>query len=164
MSVQIKVYNDHISIWNAGQLQAPLTVKKLLVTHPSMPYNPDIANTFFRAGLIEAWGRGTIKIIEDCKAYGIPAPAFSDAFSGLMVTFKKSKKKTSEKTSGKMSEKTSEKILILIKENKNITIAELAKKVGVTNRSIERNIQKLKKEKILQRIGSARGGYWKVSD
>ena len=154
--IQIKVYNDHISIWNAGQLQAPLTVKKLLVTHPSMPYNPDIANTFFRAGLIEAWGRGTIKIIEDCKAYGIPAPAFSDAFSGLMVTFKKSKKKTSEKTS--------EKILVLIKENKNITIAELANKIGVTNRSIERNIQKLKKEKILQRIGSARGGYWKVSD
>ena len=166
--IQIKVYDDHLSIWNAGELQEPLTVKKLLVTHPSMPYNPDIATTFFRAGLIEAWGRGTIKIIQDCKTFGLPTPTFSTEFSGLMVIFysstAKTSVKTSEKTSEKTSVKTSEKILVLMKENKNITIAELAKKIGVAKRSIERNLQKLKEEKQIERIGSARGGYWKVSD
>ena len=35
--------------------------------------------------------------------------------------------------------------------------------VGVTERSIERNIQKLQKENILERVGPAKGGYWKVS-
>ena len=35
-----------------------------------MPYNPDIANTFFRAGEIEAWGRGIDRIITACKNDG----------------------------------------------------------------------------------------------
>jgi ATP-dependent DNA helicase RecG len=46
--IQIKVYDNRISIWNAGELQTPLTVKKLLINHPSIPFNPDIATTFFR--------------------------------------------------------------------------------------------------------------------
>ncbi|HMQ46872.1 MAG TPA: GIY-YIG nuclease family protein [Saprospiraceae bacterium] len=32
----------------------------------AFPFNPDIASTFFRAGLIEAWGRETLKIMEEC--------------------------------------------------------------------------------------------------
>ncbi|MDX9907159.1 MAG: ATP-binding protein [Bacteroidales bacterium] len=53
------------------------TVGKLAEKHPSKPYNPDIANSFFRAGYIEAWGRGTIKIINACKAHRIAPPIFS---------------------------------------------------------------------------------------
>ncbi|MEN0051962.1 MAG: RNA-binding domain-containing protein [Bacteroidota bacterium] len=52
--IQIKVYSDRISIWNAGQLPKPLTIQKLFVPHPSLPFNPDVATTLFRAGMIEA--------------------------------------------------------------------------------------------------------------
>jgi ATP-dependent DNA helicase RecG len=55
--IQIKVYKDRINLWNAGQLPDNLTLDNLLTDHPSIPYNPDIATTFFRAGLIEAGGR-----------------------------------------------------------------------------------------------------------
>ncbi len=154
--IQIKVYDDRISIWNAGELPKPLTVKRLLVDHPSMPFNPDVATTFFRAGLIEAWGRGTIKIIEECQALNLPTPIFTDEFSGLQITFKN--KKGSVETSGKMSGK----ILVLVLENKKITIPELSKSIGVTERTIERNIQKLKKSNQLLRIGGAKGGHWEV--
>jgi ATP-dependent DNA helicase RecG len=64
--IQIKVYEDRINFWNAGQLPDSLTVDSLMTDHPSIPFNPDIATAFFRAGLIEAWGRGTLKIIEEC--------------------------------------------------------------------------------------------------
>ena len=64
--------------------------------------------------------------------------------------------------SGKLSGKTSEKILTLIKENQQITIAELAEKIGVTDRTIERNIQTLKEKQLLRREGGAKGGYWQV--
>lgn len=160
--IQIKVYDNHITIWNAGELPKPLTVKKLLVNHPSMPFNPDIATTLFRAGLIEAWGRGTIKIIEECKKFNLPPPVFTDEFSGLQVTFRNPQNKLSEKTSEKLSGKTSEKILVLVGENKNITIAELSQTIGVTERTIERNIQKLRKNKLLERIGGAKGGHWEI--
>lgn len=34
------------------------TVETLMAPHDSVPYNPDIANVFYRAGYIEHWGRG----------------------------------------------------------------------------------------------------------
>ena len=70
--------------------------------------------------------------------------------------------KTSEKVSVKASGKTSEKILGLIGENPLITIAELALLIGVTERSIERNLKKLQQEQRLSRNGSAKGGCWEV--
>ena len=60
--------------------------------------------------------------------------------------------------------KTSEKILQLILTNPRITIPELAAAIGVTERSIERNIQKLQQAEALKRIGPAKGVYWEVLD
>ena len=164
--IQIKVYDDHISIWNAGELPEPLTIKKLLVNHPSMPFNPDIATTFFRAGLIEAWGRGTIKIIDECKKHNLPTPIFTDEFSGLQVTFRSRKGSVmgSEKSSVIGSEKSSEKILTLMRENKTITISELARIIDISTRAIEKQLAKLKAENKVKRIGSPRAGYWEVTD
>jgi Fic family protein len=58
--------------------------------------------------------------------------------------------------------KTSEKIIHALDHNHTMTIAELAKTLGLSTRSIERNLQKLQKEGRLRRIGPARGGYWDV--
>ena len=70
--------------------------------------------------------------------------------------------KTSEKTLVKASEKTSEKILIEICGNRNVTIAELSRIVGVTTRSVERNLKKLQESGRLERIGPDKGGHWVV--
>lgn len=60
----------------------------LLSSHRSMPYNPDIANTFFRTGEIEAWGRGIERIITACKNDGFSTPEFRYDASGIWTTFK----------------------------------------------------------------------------
>ena len=87
--IQISVYSDKIIIWNEGQLPENWTVKNLLEKHASRPYNPDIANALFRSGYIESWGRGTIKIIRECKQAGIPEPVFSYDSSDISVEFRK---------------------------------------------------------------------------
>src|SRR5690606_20666959 len=56
--IQISVYKDKLMIWNEGQLPENWTIETLLDKHSSKPYNPDIANTLFRSGYIESWGRG----------------------------------------------------------------------------------------------------------
>ena len=61
--IQIRVYENKLEIINGGVLPEGWTVETLLSSHRSMPYNPDIANTFFRAGEIEAWGRGIERIV-----------------------------------------------------------------------------------------------------
>ena len=58
---QHAAYSRH---WNPGQLPADWTLEKLMAKHASHPFNPDIANAFFRAGLIESWGRGIERITE----------------------------------------------------------------------------------------------------
>jgi Fic family protein len=62
----------------------------------------------------------------------------------------------------KTSEKTSEKIVAALIRNSSITITELAKSVGVTTRSVERNLQKLQDQGRLRRVGADKGGYWDV--
>jgi predicted HTH transcriptional regulator len=66
--------------------------------------------------------------------------------------------------SGKTSGKTSGKILNAIRQNGEITIPELALLIGVTERSIERNIRQLQSADRLRRVGPAKGGHWEVSE
>jgi ATP-dependent DNA helicase RecG len=164
--IQISVYEDKIMLWNQGYLPATWTMEKLFEKHSSEPYNPDVASAFFRAGHIESWGQGILKIIKECKKENKPAPVFNYDAPGFTVTFETGVEKVSEETvvkvSGKTSGKTSGKIIILMSENINITIPELASLICVTERSIERSIQALQKSKKLERIGPAKGGYWKV--
>jgi predicted HTH transcriptional regulator len=70
-------------------------------------------------------------------------------------------KKGSEKIT-KSSEKSSEKIIQLIKTNAHITIKELAEQLNISTRAVEKNISKLKAENRVERIGSDKGGHWKV--
>ena len=60
------------------------------------------------------------------------------------------------------SKKTSEKIMRLIYQNKNITIEELALKCKVTQRSLERNIEKLKLNHKIKINGPDKGGAWEI--
>ncbi|MBD3661951.1 MAG: transcriptional regulator, partial [Arenibacter algicola] len=84
--IQISVYNNKIIFWNEGRLPENWTVDRLTEKHPSKPFNPDIANTLFRAGYIESWGRGTIKIINACKAHKIAPPIFANTAPDFEVT------------------------------------------------------------------------------
>ena len=72
--VQIRVYEDRLRIWNPAVLPEGWTMETLLGSHSSSPYNPAVANTFFRAGEIEAWGRGVERIFAACAAAGTPKP------------------------------------------------------------------------------------------
>ena len=63
------------------------TVEDLMGSHKSRPYNPLIANTFFRAGFIEAWGRGIQKIKDSCVLAGNDIPENYVKKEDIMVLF-----------------------------------------------------------------------------
>ncbi len=69
---------------------------------------------------------------------------------------------SSVKSSVKSSVNTAKKILQLFSEDPNITIKEIAEKLKLTSRAIEKQIATLKKENKIKRVGSARKGYWKL--
>lgn len=59
----------------------------MLIKHPSKPFNPEIASALFRSGYIEAWGRGTIKMINECERFRLPRPEYYFDMSGFFVKF-----------------------------------------------------------------------------
>lgn len=85
--IQISVYEDKLMVWNPAQLPEGWTVAKMMRKHASEPYNPDLANVFFRAGEIEAWGRGIERMCTACRDAGFPDPIITFDMSGLWVTF-----------------------------------------------------------------------------
>jgi ATP-dependent DNA helicase RecG len=76
-------------IWNTGELPEQITIEDLKRKHASYPRNPRLADVFFKGGLIEAWGRGTLKIIHECKKAGLPEPAIELMSGGIVVTIYK---------------------------------------------------------------------------
>jgi hypothetical protein len=47
-----------------------------------------IAGAFHRTGAIEVWGRGTNRVIEASRAYGIAEPTFTEGSGAVTVTVK----------------------------------------------------------------------------
>lgn len=70
---------------------------------------------------------------------------------------------TTKKTTQKKLNNNQEKILEIINKNPNITRNELAKIIGITSDGVKYNLDKLKKENIIQRIWPDKGGYWKIT-
>ena len=121
--------------------------------------------------LTEGRSTGISKVLNVMKENSSPRPEFDtdDDRSYFLVRLPVHSKvewsqSTSTDTKGKTSGKTSGKIIELILQNASITIPEMASKIGITERSIERNIRKLQTEDKLVRIGPAKGGHWLVKE
>jgi|APFre7841882724_1041349.scaffolds.fasta_scaffold04196_6 ATP-dependent DNA helicase RecG len=91
-----------------------------------------------------------------------PQVDFIDDRDGCLFTATVQRKPVGELTRVIRSPKTSGKILAALEEDGYLTIPDLASMIGVTNRSIERNIKKLQEQNRLRRIGPAKGGYWET--
>ena len=155
--IQISVYKDKIIFWNEGQLPENWTVKNLLEKHASRPYNPDIANALFRSGYIESWGRGTIKIIKDCKQAGIPEPIFSYDSSDISVEFRKDIYNEKYLKSLDLSERQV-KAVLLAKEKGKITNSEYQTLNDVSRETATRDLKELIEKKLLKPSGQKGAG------
>jgi ATP-dependent DNA helicase RecG len=86
-AVAVAMYDDHLEITNPGDLHFGITPEKLTVPHESKPWNPIIANVFYRAGIIERWGSGTLNIMDWCKENANPVPTWHEQAGSVYVTF-----------------------------------------------------------------------------
>ena len=163
--IQISIYKDKLYISNDCILPSGWTVETLMEKHRSKPFNPNIANGFFRAGFIETWGRGIEKICEACKNYGTKLPEYTVYPEDIMIKFEALNTDMNTDTNTDTNtdkDFKAEKLLEYLKENPKATQKELAEYFNVTKRTIERNMNILKKEKFIERIGNNRSGYWRI--
>jgi ATP-dependent DNA helicase RecG len=165
--IQIRVYDDKVTIFNNGKFPADWSVEKLMEFHTSDPHNPNIANTFFRSGMTEAWGRGIEKIVRNSLESGKPEPSFETIGNGLRVIFSTEQIYTEQefglndglKDGLKLSD-IEIKIIELMSENPGIHADKIAENLGLTKRYIEKIIRKLKELGMVDRTGSKKNGEW----
>ena len=84
----LAVYDDRLEVTSTGSLHFGLTPDELFGPHESRPWNPLIARTFYRRGIIEEWGRGTLKMAELATSAGLPRPEIEDAGGAVTVCFR----------------------------------------------------------------------------
>lgn len=164
--IYIKVTKNSLSVSNVCKLPLGWTPSTLVSSHKSKPFNPDIANTFFRAGYVEIWGRGIDKVCETCREYGMEPPSFDVLGEDLTVNFHASvrlTRKTAADTNTLIAndENPLEKIIVEeIRLNPRTTLTDIAARASVSKRSVQYAVNRLVHSKIIKREGTTRSGKW----
>jgi ATP-dependent DNA helicase RecG len=170
----IKIYDGHITFYNPGTLYGNLTIEDLLSgNYVSQTRNKLIAKSFKEVGFIERYGSGILRVRQICRDYGIIEPKFEEVFDGFRVTLFKEKVSSGElndELNGELDTeevrkkygRNAEEILKIIVKNPESTTQIMAEQINVSISTIEKNIAKLKKAGIIERVGSTKSGYWKI--
>jgi len=147
--IQIRIYDNKISIWNEGSLPEGLTLDALKRSHSSRPRNPIIADVCFKGGYIDAWGRGTIKIIDSCKQANLTEPEIKELDGGLLITISKEKLTLDFLIKLGLNDRQVKAVLI-VKDKNRITNKEFQDIFKVSRNTATRDLTELVKMQILK--------------
>ena len=119
--------------------------------------------------------RAIFETTDDRLTFLIHIPVHIGCENNLLVLANKKQSNGSEKTDNS-SEVGSEKghassdkpqdvvqsILDAIRQNSKVSAAEIAMKLGLSSRAVEKRIKTMRENSIIRRVGPDRGGYWEI--
>ena len=88
-SVGISIFDDRVEIENTGHLPNELTTETIKLPHRSYPQNPIIADALYMTAFLESWGTGVSRMVDACKAVGLPEPEYGTDGAFVWITFKR---------------------------------------------------------------------------
>lgn len=163
----VSVFSDRIEILSRGTL-APAQTMEGFFHGESIPVNDKLSEIFLQLHISEKSGRGVPKIIE---TYGKDAFSFREnsivvtiPFNRIQTVGNKVGIKVGDTDSRKKLNPRRQTILSEMRDNPNITIAELASFFSISETAIENNLAFLRENGYIVRVGSKKTGYWKVID
>ena len=171
--VMIEIYDDRISIVSPGGV--PKGITKENFGKRSIARNPIIADLLRRTHYIEKAGTGIGRMKKLMNDAGLKEPEFQydDFFETIFLRPSYYDKNygtydLSNKTLNQVNNyifpltKLQQEIVNILLEKSNLTQADIAKKLKVSRQSIATNIKELKKNNVIERVGSNKKGYWKI--
>lgn len=152
-SVSVSVYPDRIEIWNTGKLPDGISPRDLArPSHSSILVNPDIAHVFFLHELMERVGRGTYKIAQECRDFGMRLPEWKNIGAGVRLTLFAAK-------AGPPSSDLNDRqrtLVVTLKPGEEIRVPEYVDRFGqgITDRQARRDLADLEIAGFLVRRGA----------
>ena len=174
VDIQIKIFDNKISIFNPGELYGNITIEDLQHDdYQASARNKLIVEAFYLTGDIEKYGTGYRRIREALKNYPTMKFDFKEIQGGFLAELSYQKQRLTENAVDNVVDNVVEnvvdnvveneqKTLALLKENNTLSAKEIANKLKITERTIQRYIKKLQEKKLIKRIGPAKGGYWEI--
>ena len=152
-AITVRIYEDRIKIWNTGKLSDKLTFEKLKDgEHHSHPRNKLLANAFYKANMVESWGRGITIIMEECERYGLPEPRIEEQDSGVAVTLFKDIYNKKYLSKIDITDRQRE-IIQYVKDNDFATNSIISDNFSIVSRTALRDLKELVDLKILKKEG-----------
>lgn len=175
-SVGLAIYDDRLEVTSSGTLHFGLTPEMLFAPHESLPWNPLIANVFYRRGIIEVWGRGILKMAAETTATGMPPPEIEESGGCVTVRFRHGRPTvrltahlrgsglgSSSLEVDNLTENQQAIVALLSQGNQALALREIRARLGpeTAERRVRKDLRTLKARGLITSTGHGRGARWK---
>ena len=160
----VSVFTDRIEILSRGSIPPGQTMEGFY-RGESVPVNDKLSEIFLQLHISEKSGRSVPKIIE---VYGKDVFTFREQSIVVTIPFERIHNPQSELgnkvgNSSPLNERRS-RILSEMRNNPNITTAQLMVILGCAETTVDNNVAFLRKNGYIERVGSRKTGWWKVKN
>lgn len=162
-SVAIAVYDDRLEVTSSGTLHFGLTAESLFQPHESLPWNPLIARVFFRRGVIESWGRGTLKIVELTDLAGLPRPTIEENGGCVTVCFRPSRYIAPQRVARNLTPRQQKTLSLLGLNPYGLALREIRDQFlddPAAHWGVKEDLATLQTLGLVYASGHGRGAYW----
>ena len=161
-SIGLAMYDDRLEITSPGPLHFGLTPEDLFEPHRSRLWNPWIARTFYRRGIIETWGTGTLKMAETATAAGLPRPEIEEQGDSVIVRFRHAEPDRQEVRENGTDRARASILGLLQRAGNGLTRREVIAGMGgsVSERQVRRILEELRDEGLVRVTGMGWSARW----
>jgi len=166
--MRVAIYDDRIEIENAGYFLPGITIENI-ISGTSRIRNPVIARIFRELNLIEQWGSGIPRIFKQITDFGLNEPKLTEYSGRISFVLSVNMHEFVGVNVGDVGvnvgvNEIQDKIIRLLSDDNKITLKKMSEILEVNEKTIERNIKKLKELGLVERVGSDKTGEWKVKN
>ena len=164
-SVSLGIYDDRLEITSTGSLHFGLTPEMLFLAHESQPWNPLIANVFYRRGIIEQWGRGIAQMVDLTASAGLPKPEIEDVSGSVTVRFRPSSYVPPQRVGHNLTERQRAILLLFDRAPAGLALSQVHAGLegDVSFRQVQLDLNTLRTLELVTPSGHGRGARWRRS-
>lgn len=181
--IQVALYDNRLEITSPGMLLSGVNVKRMKEGYSKLR-NRAIASVFAYVNIIEKWGSGIPRIMDEIREYGLQEPEFIAFENDFRVNIYRKSYNTTQSTQGStqnrinttqdISEKekldiknlteTDKTIINTIINNPEMSQKQIADNLNWTVNKVKYYMKKFKQKNILRYEGTSQNGKWEIQE
>ena len=181
--IQVALYDNRLEITSPGMLLSGVNVKRMKEGFSKLR-NRVIASVFAYVNIIEKWGSGIPRIMNEMREYGLQEPEFIAFENDFRVNLYRKGYNTAKTTQGSTQDKTNTTQTVSKKEKSNVknftetdktiinTIInnpemsqkQIADNLNWTINKVKYYMKKFKQKNILRYEGTSQNGKWEIQE